>query len=261
MLDALVVSSWRRAQLAEISWLDGEGRPRITTAVPLVDGEVPCLALPYARLDDARSMAAATEVVATVATPELARGADPVAVRARARLTEDPTGRRFQDDGLLEQELAKHPPSRRRLDSLLLRREHWWYLARLLVHLEDRQRPQAIAPADGLLAVAAAGFTVAACRSEPADDDRVLHLAATPPLPDTDDGWPAVVLQHGADVPALERPWFRRWTGRLHGARLVVERYDARDPTDRPLRLVERLRGEWRLERACRAGLRAAGHH
>jgi len=70
---------------------------------------------------------------------------------------------------------------------------------------------------------------------------------------------PAVLLGHGAEPPALERRWGSRTFRTLDGDRLVVEREDRWGRSDRAPTLVQRLRDEWALERACRENLRASG--
>lgn len=253
---AEVVETWRHAQLAEVSLRRGSS---VDTAVvvPLVNDGLPCVALSYDRLALARSLASADEVVLAVTT--FADTGHACTVRARAEAVDDPKGTAFLGLGLLEQELAKHPPSRRRIDSLLLRREHWWLVPRLIVRFRQLSDGRQLTPADGIVAFAANQLDVAACSivDRAADELRLrVHEAPAQATPA-----PAVVLEHGADVPDLERPWYRRWRGRLAGAHLTVEDFDEHAAADRPLRLLERWSQERVFERACRKGLREAGIH
>jgi hypothetical protein len=245
-----LLRSWRSAPLAEIAWLPPGGPPRIDVVVPLVAGERPALALTYDRLREARGLAAARRAVLAVhafAEPDV-----PL-VEAELSVSEDPTGDRFSER-LLAQELAKHPPSRELADSLLQRSEHWWYLPRLLVTAHPRgeavrqQRREALAAvrtADGLRLTS-------------------VDLGGSPrapsPHPMLPDG-PATILQHGATEPDLLGRWHRRWWGTMEAGRLLLDGWEEHGaPGARP-GTWRRWRDEVALSRACRAGLREAGHH
>ena len=252
--------AWRRAPLAAIAWLAPDGAPDAASVLPLTGSGRPVLALPYAQIDLARALATSTEVVLAVVSPSQA-GPGPsapaallVTVRGRAEVTADPTGERFQDTGLIEVELAKYPTSRRRLDSLLLRREHWWFLPRLLVCIDGLHRPRTVPPGDGLLVTGGRALQVDPCHIE---DREPLRIRATGPGADRR---PAAVIEYGGDLPELERPWERRWHGTLEADRFETDRVTGEGPSDRPLGLRQRLRAEKQLERACKAGLREAGH-
>jgi hypothetical protein len=258
----VAVRSWRRAPLAAIAWLAPDGTPDVASVFPLTDGHRPLLALPYARLGLARALAVSTEVV--LAVTSLPEGVDdpPVTVRGRAEVIEDPKGDRFHDSGLIEMELAKYPASRRRLDSLLLRREHWWFLPRLLVAIGGLGGAETIPQDDALLVGGGTSLDVGPC-----------HLASRDPLAlrvadgvvgslgrERAGSRPAVVLEHGGDLPELERSWERRWTGTLVDGRFETDSVSGDGPQERALTLRQRMRAEKQLERACKAGLRAAGH-
>ena len=43
------VPLWRRATGAELAWVGADGVPGALTAVPLLDGAVPCVALTFDR--------------------------------------------------------------------------------------------------------------------------------------------------------------------------------------------------------------------
>lgn len=250
-MTADLLASWRGAQLAEIGWLAADGTPRLTVVVPLVDDGQPTVALTYDRHAEAASLAAARRVVLAVGTPTVARHATPVAAEAELVLTPDPRGAAFEDR-LLPQELAKHPPSRTRADSRLLRREHWWYLPRLLLRAARVGPSRQLAAGDALAAVAVDGrITVAAVGL---DDPACDRPRPTGRLPDG----PATLLRHGADVPALDRRWERRWRGRVVAGDLVVEATDERPARRGTDGMWRRWREEVAFERACRDGLRAA---
>jgi hypothetical protein len=243
-----LLDSWRAAQLAELVWLAPDGGPAATVVVPLVRDGRPTLALTYQQLQLAKEVAASPAVVLAVTTPSVARGAEPVTASVRFDLDEDPTGRTFTEL-LLPQELAKHPPSRRRADSLLLRREHWWFLPRLLLtgRVLGPSEPHQLR--DGLAAVATVdGLQLTTVEL---DGDQVAGE-----LPDG----PAVVLRHGARIPDLDHRWSSRWRGEVRGGRFVAASTEhAGDPT-RPDGVFRRWRDEIALERECREGLIAAGH-
>jgi hypothetical protein len=252
--------AWRRAPLAAIAWLAPDGIPDVASVLPLTRSGRPVLALPYAQIGLARALAASTEVVLAIDSPsEAAPGASGpaaslVTVRGQAEVTADPEGERFQNTGLIEVELAKYPTSRRRLDSLLLRREHWWFLPRLLVQIDGLHRPRTVPPGDGLLVTGGRTLQVDPCHIE---DREPLRIRATGPGADRR---PAAVIEYGGDLPELERPWERRWHGTLEADRFETDRVTGEGPSDRPLGLRQRLRAEKHLERACKAGLREAGH-
>jgi hypothetical protein len=179
----------------------------------------------------------------------------------RVRRSDDLDGEHFEASTLLLQELAKHPPSRRRLDSIILRREHWWFLPRILLRLEPAADPVPIAPPSAILGHRQDGvLRVTSVRSWERDG-ATLRIEREPGDPDgqlTPRG-PAVLLDHGAEPPDLERRWGTTVAGALEGDRLSIEREDRWGRSDRPPTLVQRVRDEWALERACRAGLRASG--
>lgn len=246
------IRTWRRAPLGAIAWLAPDGEPGASSVFPLTEGDRPRLALPYARLDLARSLAASDEV--TLAVPSPSDDDRPVVVRGRATVQEDPDGARFHSSGLIEMELGKYPTSRRRLDSLLLRREHWWFLPRLIVDIGELSDARTIVPGDALLITGGRSLEVAPCRL--ADRDPLVLAAEQRPTGRR----PAVVIEHGGDLPELERPWERRWHGALVGDRFETDAIHGEGPESRALTLRQRMRAERQLERACKDGLRTAGH-
>jgi hypothetical protein len=264
------LASWRRAQLGEVIWVDAGDAPGAVTApasdlaagavdaavvVPLVHDGRPALALHYGRRELALRLAASRDVWVTIATPAVARGATPVAMRVAFDLAEDPEGDGFHASSMLDQELAKHPPSRRRLEHLVARREHWWYTGRMLLTARAVTEARRLEDGDAVVGGLREGeLEVAAA-----------HLPEAPHRPDGEvtvrtalrDG-PAVVLSHGGDVPDLEVPWHHRWRGTLAGDRLRIDEDHGYDAQARRPSLWQRLRTERALERACRDGMRAA---
>lgn len=246
--------AWVAAPLAAIAWATQEGAPDAASVFPLTQDGVAFLALPYARLDLARALDAAREVVLAVTSPPAGVDVPPIMVRGHAEVIEDPTGDRFHRSGLIEMELAKYPTSRRRLDSLLLRREHWWFLPRLLVRISGLDDARTLPAAPALLASGGDTLDVTVCHVD-GRDPLVLRSGTHAPGPR-----PAVLLEHGGDVPELERPWERRWHGVLVDDRFETHTVTGDGPQARALTLRQRMRAEKQLERACKAGLRAAGH-
>lgn len=253
-----LMTAWRAAQLGELLW-DGPEGPDALPVVPLSDDGVACVALPYAELARADALAAAGSAIASISDPVLAGGAQPLTVRVRIDRIDDLDGERFETSLLMMQELAKHPPSRRRLDSILLRREHWWFLPRILLHLTPVEDPRPLAPSSGLLArrgsSGPASIEVVPVTVTSRSPTR-LELDASPAIPGAA---PAVVLEHGAEPPDLERAWGMRTFGTLDGRSLAVRQVDRWGRADRMPTLVQRVRDEWGLERGCIAGLRASG--
>ncbi len=151
-----VLGAVAAATVAEVAWRGADG-PVATGVLPLVDGERVVLALPYADAAAARSLGTADEVLLALTEPRgTSPGWTPLALRCRPRLVEDPEGDRFAAT-LLAQELLRWPPSRLLADSVLLRREHWWWLPRLLVEL--------VVDADGVTALTPREHPRATCSS------------------------------------------------------------------------------------------------
>ena len=237
-----LLSAWRSAPLAEVAWLDGIGRPQVSVVVPLMWQAAPGMALTYDRQQEAEAIATSRSVVLCVAALTTT---EPVSRAARLQLATDPDGERFQAE-LLAQELAKHPPSRKRADSLLLRSEHWWFLPRLLLSARLEGTPvERHRPGDALAAgVDGERLIVTTCDLREGEPD-------PRGLPDG----PAIVLQHGASLPDLEERWARRWFGEVTHGRFVTERVEGSGPRERPRSLWTRWREEVRLEKACRRAL------
>jgi len=256
-----LLTTWRAAQLGELVWDTPDG-PDALPVVPLSDDGVPCVALPYSSLARADTLAAAGTAVACVSVPELAGSSTPMAVRVRVRRLDDLDGEHFETSQLLLQELAKHPPSRRRLDSILLRREHWWFLPRILLHLEAVEQPRALGTDGPTGALLGRRGPAGPATLEVVDvrvTGRDAHGATLDGAPTTSGATPAVLLEHGAEPPDLERTWGVRTSGVLDGAQLRANGVERWGRADRMPTLLGRIRDEWALERACRAGLSASG--
>lgn len=263
-----VVTTWRSALVGEVCWISSDDRPECMPATPLILGDVPCLALPYAGQAQAEALRAAPEV--TFAATEarcLPAGAVGAAAFGTATVTDDIDGSFFTEK-LLEQELVKYPPSRTLVDSLLLRRENWWWLPRLIVRLDRVTRTAELAgradpSAEALLVRDGLGLRVDTVTARSWDGER-LQLRSLNGDDLRGDGAPALVLGHDHTEPDFER--WETWNcrGRLWGDELVVEERIGEPGTPLPpLRLLERIRRQRELEKACRQGIATAerGRH
>lgn len=278
-------TAWRRSAVGELSWVTPRGLPASVPVVPLLDGETPCAALPLAHLDlvDALGPRAAFSLTAPAPGTDTGLvGTGPVEVRL------DPGGRLFGRD-LVEQEAAKHPPTRLRAGSLMARKENWWWMARALVTLSGVDRVEAVRRRDRaqdalLVRERSAGADTDAGARAHADADTDADAGAVPGADVRVDvvtardwsagpgrsvelwsrdggdlsgrGGRALVMGHQAS-PDFER--WERWTrtGTLSGQVLAVTEADGGPDADpRPFRLLERLRNHREVERACRAGIR-----
>ena len=244
----------RGSSLAELVWLDPSGQPQVRGTVALVRGETPVLAFTYADEAVARTVVRSPEVaLALTETRSTGRTFTPTLLRGRPRLVEDPTGGDFTD-GLLQQELHRYPPSRAYADSPLLCREHWWYLPRLLVHLDVAAVEPVAARSstyDHLLVVAAERLEVQPTAiGAAAPGRRELRLTGPPPAPG-----PAVVFGQEASFPDLEQWSQWRYVGTWDGRALEVVEAPSSTGLPRPPTLMQRWRRQRDLERRCRQGI------
>lgn len=242
----------RAAPVAEVAWREADLTLRATGVLPLVEARGPVLALTYADVALAEALAAAPEALLTLTE---ARGAGaayiPLLLRCRTRLVADPEGERFTAS-LLEQELLRWPPARLYADSVLLRREHWWWLPRLLVEL-DVEAVETFSgrsdAADHLLVVDPGTGLEARVATVRADPLAVRVHGEPPPAGE------AVLLGQDLSFPDLER-WGRwRWEGRWDGHDLRVRRSPGRIGLPPTPGVLTRVRRHRRLERACRQAL------
>lgn len=245
------------AGVAELLWPLPGGPPGAAGVVPLLLDDRPAVALPWAHEATARAVGAAGEVVLALSDPRVTGSAWwPLAIRGRPRLIEDRDGTLF-GDRLLDQELRKHPPSRALADSVMLRREHWWYLPRLVVVLEPG-RIEPLAPresaTDVVLGVDDGGLQVATVRVEDWGADPLVLRGA----PDTAQG-PAVLVGQEISVPDVERWTVHTTTGHHAGGRLSGVRSSGPRSLEPVPGLLARIRRQRALERACVSALRASG--
>lgn len=262
MLDLTEVdvrAALRAAATAELCWVAG-GHPHSSPVVPLqVDGR-PALAVPYVRAQWARDVAAQQEVVLTLSDPRLSgQRWKAVSLRARPRLVEDRGGDLFTDE-MLEDELRKYPPSRALVDSILLRRENWWYVPRLVLYLDVTETTlfvERFAPTtemvlvtvdDGRPRVDAVRVTSSVASA------MALEALGTRDLPtDADE---ALLLAHDFTEPDMELWQTFEVRGPLVASSLRAETPSFAGVQGRMPRLTERLRRQRDLRRGCLAGLR-----
>ena len=254
----------RRAQLADLAWTSGPGLPpRARGVLPLVEPgaqDSVVLALTYAELHDARSLEVAGSASLVLGLDDADEGGPLLVADCAVQVTADPEGHVFGGD-LLDQELRRWPPSRVLADSPLLRREHWWYVPRLLVRLRPVavQRLERDARTDHLLvvdtgsrlqveAIAAPSTLTTEHRGPLALEHQAARIA---------DG--AATL-HGRAISSDRERWSQwSWSGQLAGGDLDVTSARGEVGLAPTPGVWKRWRTQRRLERACRAGLEAAG--
>jgi hypothetical protein len=246
------------AGVAEMLWRTGNEPPGATGVVPLLLGDRPAVALPWAHADTARTAARADVAALVLSDPRLTGPAwEPLAAVGRFTLLEDADGSVFTES-LLDQELRKHPPSRALADSAMLRREYWWYLPRLVLVLDVHAVVpvgRRESPLDAVLGVDDGALSVATVR---VTDWAAAALELRGPVPDA--VGPAVLVGQELSVPDVER-WTVHVTSGWYGAGRLT---DVRPAATRDLEpvpgVLARIRRQRALERGCVAALRAAGH-
>ncbi len=253
--DNEMLAALRASSLAELAWSGAGNDLRCHGVVALVRGSTPTIAFTYAEHEVAVSVAAAAEVTLVLSEPRGTGAAyRPLLVRGRPRLEADPDGDAFVEE-LLEQELRKLPPARLLADSPLLRREHWWYLPRLLVAIE----PSVVLPGsdrsptrDHLLVTAGADGVEILPTGIAAEEGSTLILDQS----SVHDGpVPAVLFGQDGSFPDLDRRAQWHYAGQVEGPRLDVEHWPARTGLGAAPGVLERWRRHRRFEQACRRAL------
>lgn len=243
--------------LAEVGFRRSDGTAWAAVLVPLVEGGTVTFALPYSDRALAEALAASPAVlVATSDSRAVGRSWAPMAGQARVSVLPDPNGAVFCEL-LLEQELRKHPPARAYADSLLLRREHWWYLPRLLVRLDPQGAWPLAARVDPRQATLFSWGAEPDVRTvEVAGDSEQLVLSGLNP---PDRPWPAsapaCALRHDRRFPDLEQATTLVEAGELRGDRLVVAVREGSLALPQPRGVLARYRALRAFEQACRREL------
>lgn len=266
---AEVVAAVQGAVVAEVGWRESDGTIRLVARMPFVLDATPALALTYDELDLAGRLAGADQAILAVSDARHAlRGWRPLTVPVTASVVYDPEGETFTSE-VVDQELRKCPPARLRADSLLQRRENWWYLARALVTLRPLAAPSPVAPrhqADQGVLCADAGSQLVATTVDVADwGGELLRLrardegmpagvrATRPP------GGPAALLRHDFTAD-LERRATLVITGRLEDDVLWPAARNGQAALPAVPGVWRRFRDARAFERACRRAIRAVGH-
>jgi hypothetical protein len=264
-MDADVLRSADLAAVAEVSYIDPAGVPRAVALVPLrLDNDI-CFALPYSQAGLAQEIGRSPQALVSFTDSRLAyKGWRALLSSGKTQVSPDPEGELFVEH-LLEQELRKHPPSRRLIDTFLMRRDYWWYVPRLIVRFypEGPSRPLArrqtldsallVWSIDGRLdldLVQVDDWDAGEIGLQSMTDRNVEAISGD-----------AVLFFHNFEVPERDRvAQFSAW-GRLDRGRLTVTSRQGTRDLGRPATVRERLRSLRELERLCRAGLRSAGSH
>jgi hypothetical protein len=258
-VDWEVLRALHSASVGELAWIDTSGRPDALPVTPLMLDDQPAVAYPYAYAQLARRIALAPAVGLVVSEPRMTgSGWTPVALQGRPHLLEDPSGQLVKDK-LIAQELRKYPPSRALADSMLLRKENWWYVPRLIVVLEVlsvhavaarkevfEQRVLAVHSDDGL-------HLDTVQTTEKDKDQLTVASLLDRPVP----GGSAVLLGHDFSEPDLEQwtPWTTR--GELADRTLTVSEWPERTTLEPVPKLRQRYRRHRELEKGCKAALKS----
>lgn len=267
-----LVPLWRRALTAEVCWLDSEGTPSAIAATPVLAGGIPYVALPYARASEVVSLHDGCRAAFSVTDSRSLRGGGRARAAVGTLVRSDDTDGDFFTVELLRQELVKYPPSRALADSPLLCRENWWWLPRILLRLSPGATVELPARTnagrhallarerDGELALDVVDTVHTVDAADGLDGGKhAVRLRALPDAALRGDGAPAVAFGYDYSMPDFER--WESWSvrGRLLGDRLESAEWAGRpEPELGPLPLLQRIRRQRSLGRACRRGLAAA---
>ncbi|GAB3746084.1 hypothetical protein [Nocardiopsis nanhaiensis] len=261
-----LITVWQRSTVAELSWTTPAG-PLGIPVVPLLWRDTPCVALPYSMAGTALSLRGLR--VAFSATAEDAGGRTAVAGSGPVDVVEDLEGAEFVEH-LVEQEAVKHPPTRLRADSLIARRENWWWVPRVIVSLASLEEERELHPrtraTDALLVRDRSGRPVVDVVTAEDWSDRSaesigLWSRAGGLLEGAEEPVFAFSHQYSPDFERWER-WFR--SGRLTGETLIVNDAEGTPVGEAPsgpmppYGLLERFSNHRSVARACRAGIAAA---
>ena len=254
-------TSAEMAAVAELAYLDDGGSPRIKSLTPLILEKEPVFALTYDRIDLARKLEKSPGVSLTFSDSRLARvGWSPLAVSGGIEVIPDPEGDLFLQE-LLDWELRKFWPSRQLIGSLVLQKDNWWYLPRLILRFTGTGTPRPIErrtePNYGILAWKDDEGII---RSDTArvEDWETERPVVSPLSPDRalTGSVPAALLYHDFSVPDREQQAVLHLSGRLENDRLNVKRREGSRPLGKRPGIIARWRAQKDLERRCRAGLK-----
>ena len=253
-------TSAEMAAVAELSYLDGDGAPRTESLTPLLMDKEPAFALPYSRVDLAYRLEESPRVSLTFSDSRLARvGWSPLAVEGTVEVVPDVEGDLFLEE-LLYWELRKFWPSRQLIGSLVLRRDNWWYVPRLILRFTETKSPRPITrqtePNHAILSWKTdETVTSDTVRVENWEAERppVSPLSPGTTLPD---GVPAALLSHDFSIPDREQQATLLLSGRLENGRFSVTRREGSRELGKRPGIIARWRMQKELERRCKAGLK-----
>lgn len=256
-------TSAETAAVAQLAYRGPDGTPRIEVLTPLLLRKEPVFALPYARADLARALEESPQVSLTFSDSRLARvGWSPLAVEGEVEVVPDPEGDLFLEEPLYW-ELRKYGPSRQLIGSLVLCRDNWWYVPRLILRFTETGTPHPVArrtgPDHAVLAWRDRGDIFSdTVRVDDRDSERpaVYPLSHDGSLPE---GVPAALLQHDFSIPDMEQRAALLLTGTLSGGRLSVTRREGTPTLGKRPGIIARWRAQKDLERRCKAGLKSRG--
>lgn len=249
--------------MAELAYTGSDGVPRLEALTPLLLEKAPVFALPYAREDLVHRLEEDPRVSLTFSDSRLAYvGWSPLTVEGRMEVIPDPEGDLFLDK-LLYWELRQFPPSRELIGNLVLRRDNWWYVSRLILRFTETGTPRPVTRRTkldhGVLAWKDAGgifSDTVRVDGWDAEHPAVRSLSPDGSLPD---GVPAALLYHDFSVPDMEQRTSLHLSGHLENGRLsVAYRLGSRELARRP-GIIARWRAQKELERRCKAGLKSRG--
>lgn len=258
-----VRTSAEMAAVAELSYLDEGGKSRIEPLTPLILEKELVFALPYSRIDLVYLLDKSPWVSLSFSDSRLARvGWSPLAVEGRIEVVPDPEGDLFIEEPLYW-ELRKFWPSRQLIGSLVLRRDNWWYVPRLILRLTEIGSPRPIArrtePDHGILAWKTdngVSSEVARVGDWDAERPSVNPVSPNTPPADIPSGVPAALLYHDFSVPDMEQWTTLHLSGRLDNGRFTVTKREGSRALEKRPGIVGRWRAQKELERRCREGLK-----
>ncbi|WP_087095760.1 hypothetical protein [Nocardiopsis sp. JB363] len=261
-----LITVWQRSTVAELSWISPSG-PTGIPVVPLTLRDQVCVALPYSMADLALTLGGGHAAFSV--TDQEAGGRVGLVGRGPVEVLEDLGGQEFAES-LVEQEALKHPPTRLRADSLMARRENWWWVPRMIVTLTSVESVHELHPrtraTDALLVRDRHGHpeidvVTADQWSDQSGSDIELWARGGTLLAGTDEPVFTFSHQYSPDFERWER-WSR--SGRLSGESLLVDRAESTpvggEPSGplQPYGLLERYGNHRSLARACRRGIAEA---
>jgi hypothetical protein len=254
--------SVRASSVAELFWTDPDGAPDGRGVLALSWHGTPAVAFTYAFEAQARAVAAAPLVALTLSEQRSTSAPfEPLAVTGRPRLVEDLEGSLFTDE-LLVEELRRYPPARKFADSAMLRREHWWYLPRLIVVIDVQSvqpLPARSTADDHVLVVAHDGtLDVHVVRPHPQRPGAASPLALTMHDGAVPVAGRAAMVGQDASFPDLEQWASWCFRGTCENGLLSLTQPPPEVGLPGVPSLWQRARHQHAYGRACRAGIKRA---